>query len=266
MCLFAVVGCALIPASPRSSSQLSNRPVLPPIQASPEAILLEVFFLERPAEDHLLTTGVWKDIDQIGSLATETRMLLHDNGLRIGNVSSNPPPSVQRLLGRVTEIQDDTTEGSRPMMGFRRYVSPGVETEIPTGIVRDQCEISVREGDRTKSLQYVQAGCVFRMKASRLQEGWVRVDFLPEIHHGGQQTRFTPTENGFLLRGGQEIDVRNGQRFSVTMNVGELILVTSTCDAEGTLGDRFFCHTDHGMAKQRVLVVRVIDSGHSSAH
>ena len=48
--------------------------MLPPIQAVPDAIQLEVFFIERPQEDPLLSTGIWKDVDQIGAVpVTETR-------------------------------------------------------------------------------------------------------------------------------------------------------------------------------------------------
>ena len=78
--------------------------------------------------------------------------------------------------------------------------------------------------------------------------------------------RRTPTEEEWSLRMGQNVDVRHAQRFSLTMNVGELALITSTAGDEGTLGDRFFCYDDRGMKKQRVLVVRIVDSGQPTAN
>ena len=40
-----------------------------PIQASPDAVQLDVCFLERPAEDPLLVSEVWKEVDDDGGIA-----------------------------------------------------------------------------------------------------------------------------------------------------------------------------------------------------
>jgi hypothetical protein len=240
-----------------------GRPVLPPIQAAPDSIQLELFFLERPAEDYLLNSAIWKEVDQLGALPTETQEILNSNGFRVGNVSSNPPPTVQKLLGMVSEIPMDSAE-TKPLMGFSRYVPPGFETEIPTGIVHDQAEFQIREKSQIKKVVYDQAVCVLRMKASRLQEGWVRVDFQPEIHHGEKRMRRVAANDDFCLRMSQQVDVRIAQRFSLTMNVGERALITCNPNSEETLGEKFFCRDDDGMKKQRVLIVRVVDSGKPS--
>jgi hypothetical protein len=245
---------------PAHSTSAKNS-LLPPIQASPEAVQLDVFLLERPAEDHLLAAGIWKDVDQIGPLSSETRDSLRDNGLRLGIVSSNPPPSVQKLLGLMAEIPTDSPEYTKPLMGRHQFLPPGIETEISTGIEHEQCEFLAHDGERTKALTFERASCILRMKAHRLHDGWVRVDFQPEIHHGDKVMRATPTDKEWSFRGGQNIDVRRSQRFSVEMNVGEMALITATPDDESTMGDRFFCHTDQGLKKQRVLVVRVVGSG-----
>ena len=265
MCLFAVLGCSLFPTTEKQTLNTVGRPVLPPIQAGPDAIQLEVFFIERPAEDHLLNSAIWKEVDQLGALPAETQEILSSNGFRVGNVSSNPPPTVQKLLGMVSEIPLDSSENSKPLMGFRRYVPPGLETEIPSGIVHDQAEFQIREKNQVKKIVYDQAGCVLRMKASRLQDGWVRVDFQPEIHHGEKRMRRVAANDDFSLRMSQQVDVRVAQRFSLTMNVGERALITCSPNSEETLGDKFFCHDDDGMKKQRVLIVRVVDSGQQSA-
>lgn len=148
-------------------------------------------------------------------------------------------------------------------MGRHQFLAPGVETEIPTGIIHDQCEFQFKEGGRIKTGVYENVNCVLRMKASRLQEGWVRIDFQPEIHHGEHQMRRTAADEEWSLRMSQKIDVRIAQRFSMTMNIGELALITASPNDEGTLGDRFFCREDQGMKKQRVLVVRIVDGGGS---
>jgi hypothetical protein len=211
----------------------------------------------------LLATGIWKEVDESGAIPYQIRENLHENGFRLGHVSANPPPAIQKLLGMVAEFPTESPENARPLMGRHQYLPPGGEAEIPTSIDYGHCDFVVREADRTKTLGYDRVSCVLRMKANRLEDGWVRVDFQPEIHHGDKQLRHTPTDDGWALRGGQNVDVRHAQRFSVTMNVGEMALITSTSDDEGTLGDRFFCHEDRGMKRQRVLIVRVVNSGKS---
>ena len=263
--LFAVLGCSLFPKTETKTGNIVGRPVLPPIQASADSIQLEVFFLERPAEDHLLNSAIWKEVDQLGALPTETQEILSANGFRVGNVSSNPPPTVQKLLGMVSEIPIDSAESTKPLMGFSRYVPPGIETEIPTGVVHEQSEFEIREKNQVKKVVYDQASCVLRMKASRLQEGWVRIDFQPEIHHGEKKMRRVAADDDWSLRMGQQVDVRVAQRFSLTMNVGERALITCTPDSEESLGNKFFCHDDDGMKKQRVLIVRVVDAGQQPA-
>src|SRR5262249_19937854 len=143
-----------------------------------------------------------------------------------GHASSNPPPAVQKLLGMVAEIPTETHEKARPLMGRHQYLPPGGEAEIPTGIEHAHCDFEIRDKGRTKTVDYDQVSCVLRMKTNRLEEGWVRVDFQPEIHYGNSQMRYTPTDEGWAHRGGQNIDVRQSQRFSVTMNVGEMALIT----------------------------------------
>ena len=260
--LFTILGCTLFPPSQTSTIHSSGRPVLPPIQAAPDSIQLEVFFIERPAEDHLITTGIWKEVDQLGSLTSETREILRENGFRVGNVSSNPPPSVQKLLGMAAEIPADSAENAKPILGRRQFLAPGVETEIPTGIIHEKSEFHLHEGSVSKTIEYENVRGVLRMKANRWQEGWVRVDFQPEIHHGDQQVRHSAAAEGMELRLSQKIDVRYAQRFSLKMNVGELALITSVPTHEGTLGEGFFCYEDRGLKKQRVLIVRIVDPGH----
>lgn len=266
-CCCALVGCALFPSSSKITTTTSKRSILPPLQASPEAIQLDIFFLERPAEDPLLSTVVWKEVDQVGVLTTDNRDSLQENGFRIGRVSSNPPPSIQRLLGLVADIPHDSPEYTKPQMGRHQFLLPGAEAEIATGIERDQCEFLLKGKGEAKTLEYERVGCVLRMKAHRLQDGWVRVDFQPEIHHGDRRLRHDAAHANWAYRAGQDIDKLLDHRFSATMNVGEMIMITSTTGNDASLGDRFFCQEAGGANSQlnhklqKVLFVRVVNTG-----
>ncbi|MBS0206057.1 MAG: hypothetical protein JSS49_24455 [Planctomycetes bacterium] len=270
VCVF--VGCSLFPNGDPGRAIRSLRPSLPPIQTSHEAVQLEVFFVDRPADDPLLGPALWREVDQISAIPAETRESLEQNGFQVGHVGSSPPVTVQTLMGLVTDLTSNDTSNGKPMFGMRKRLSPGVETQIQASNAIDQCSIKVVDGPRTKTCEYDQVRCMFRLKSARLRDGWVRIDFQPEIHHGELRARITPTEDslaasGFSGPGGwayqnrQKVDVRHAQHFSLTLNVGEIAIVTALTDPPDSMGRSFFCREEDGRLMQRVLIVRVADGG-----
>lgn len=260
-----LMGCSVFPASDAVSRAESRRPSLPPIQASREAIQLEVLFIERPADDPLLGSMLWREVDQIAAISAETRDLLRQNGFRVGHVGSSLPPTVQTLLGLVgataTSNSNVGPNGTMPLVGNRKILPPGIDTEVQTGEEHEACQVVIVQGDQSKRHEYQNARSLFRMKSERLQEGWVRIDFQPEIHHGEHRVRHTPTDEGWAYRSRQNVDAKHAHQFSLTMNVGEVAIITAAPDQPESMGQLFFCRDDNGIPKQRVLIVRVADAG-----
>lgn len=270
ICLFA--GCTLFPGDIPVKSVSRNRPSLPPIRTTNDAIQLEVFLVDRPADDPLLGQTLWREVDQIAAIPAETREILHQNGFLIGHAGSSPPVAVQTLLGLVTDVSSNDSSDGKPMMGLRKRLPPGVETEVQASNPIEKCQIRIVDGAREKTCDYEQMRCMFRLKSARLRDGWVRIDFQPEIHHGELRARYTPTDEsltstGFSGPGGwayqsrQKVDARRAQQFSLTMNVGEIAIITASPDHADSLGARFFRRDDDGGMKQRLLIVRVADGG-----
>ncbi len=256
-----LTGCSLFPTDDAVSNIESRRPTLPPIQTSREAIQLEVLFVERPADDPLLGPMLWREVDQIAAIPAETRELLQQNGFRVGHVGSSLPPTVQTLLGIVGRGDVGGNPNALPLVGSRKSLPPGMDTEVQTGEERESCQVRIVQGDQAKLRDYQFARSLFRMKSARLQDGWVRIDFQPEIHHGEHRVRHTPTDEGWAFRSRQNIDAKHAHQFSLTMNVGEVAIITAAPDQPETMGDLFFCRDDNGIKKQRVLIVRVADAG-----
>lgn len=256
-----LIGCSLFPVGDVVEKVESKRLSLPPIQAARDAIQLEVLFVERPADDPLVGQLLWREVDQIAAIPPETRELLRQNGFRVGHVGSNLPPTVQKLLGLAGEIESADGANAKPLVGNRKILPPGVDTEVQTGDERESCQLKIVHEDRVKLQEYQHARSLLRMKSVRLQDGWVRVDFQPEIHHGENRVRHTPTDEGWAFRSRQNIDARHAHQFSLTMNVGELAIITAEPDHPESLGELFFCRDDNGLKKQRVLIVRVADAG-----
>ncbi len=267
LCAFA--GCSLFPGGGPAKSIELNRPSLPPIQTTNDAVQLEVFFVDRPADDPLLGPLLWREVDQIAAIPAETRELLQQNGFQIGHVGSSPPQAVQSLMGLVTDVGSNDNTSGKPMVGLRKRLPPGIETEVQASYPIDKCQIKIAEGQRTKTYDYDQVRCMFRLKSARLRDGWIRIDFQPEIHHGELRVRHTPTEEGleqnlnlgWAFQNRQKVDVRHAQQFSLTMNVGEIAIITAAPDHPESMGEWFFRRNDNGSMKQRLLIVRVADGG-----
>lgn len=261
LCVFG--GCSLFPATELGKTVRSNRPSLPPITAAADSVQLEVFFVDRPADDPLLGPSLWREVDQIAAIPAETREILHENGFLVGLAGSNPPAAVQTLLNMVTDINASETQSSKPMVGLRKLLPPGVETEVQASNPIEKCRVNIVDGRRTKPQEFENVRGMFRVKSARLRDGWVRIDFQPEIHHGELKVRTTSTPEGWIYQNRQNIDVRHAQQFSVTMNVGEIAIITSSSDNPDSMGELFFRRGEDAGKMQRILVVRVADGGKS---
>jgi hypothetical protein len=261
--VYVIAGCSIFPSGEGAKRLELNRPSLPPIQTSQESIQLEVVFVDRPAGDPVLGPLLWREVDQVAAIPAETRDMLQQNGFQVGHVSSSPPVAVQKLLGLVSDVRANDDNDGQHMVGSRKILPPGIDTELQSSEAIEKCAMTIVEGSRTKTYEYEQVRCMFRMKSVRLSDGWVRIDFLPEIHHGDLRLRHTPTDEGWVNRNRQKVDARHAQKFSLTMNVGEMVIITAAPDQSDSMGERFFCRDDNGTKLQRLLIVRVADAGRS---
>ena len=257
-------GCSLFNSGDSVKSIALNRPSLPPIQPARDAVQLEVFFVDRPADDPLLGQPLWREVDQIAAIPAETREILNKNGFQIGHSGSCPPQAIQTLLGLVADAGSSEDPHRKPMIGLRKCLPPGIETELQASDPRNHCRVYVADAAGIKLCEFENARCVFRLKSARLRDGWIKIDFQPEIHHGELKARHTPTNEGWTYQNRQKIDVRHAQQFSLTMNVGEIAVITANSDHPESMGELFFRRDDDGGMKQRLLIVRVADGGTSS--
>lgn len=257
-CVTLVFGCALFTPSDTSPAIETHRPLLPPLRAAAGAVQLQVIFVERPAEDPLVTQLVWQEVDEVGVAAPPLRAVLHENGLRIGQCGASVPPALQTLLGFVTEVSSTDTAA---MSGRQLSLLSGQDTEVVVCDSLETCTVRYVLNAQEDAVEFQHARGLFRLRPVRLQDGWVRLEFTPEIHHGESRMRHTPTDEGWALRAGQKADVRYQLKFQVTLNSGEMVIVGASDSPADTLGQTFFRHEQSGRINQRLLVIRVADAG-----
>lgn len=248
---------SLPPGTPSSPSATAFK--LPTLVAPRDSVEVDIVFVDRPVNDPLLGKTLWREVDQVGTLSADQRAALRDAGLLVGHVGSSPPEALQSLLNLADEDHERQRREANgiPKTAARRVALPGgADTEIWSNEPVAQRAIDLPEG---KHLELTNVRGVLRLKAERSQEGWARLDFTPELHHGQTGTRPFAAATGWIYRTTQEVIPCFAQRFSAYLNVGEMLVLTCDRDRSGTLGQSLFQFEDSTGPKQRLVVVRLAD-------
>jgi hypothetical protein len=231
-------GCALFD---RPATQLFNKAFrLPPISLPPNAIQLDIGYVERPVGDPRMGPDLWSNTDELSSIDREHRTILASNGFRVGVVGSNPPQPLQEMLRMKPEFVDDpASERAKGMSGQSIVVQSGGRTEVLTSKPYPACTIVLpsRHGPIKRSLTNVI--CKYQITAHWLHPGWIELSFVPQIHYGEEKDRLSIGEGGWQHENRQLKETFIEQKFQVKLHLGEMVLLTSS-DAEGGLGELFF--------------------------
>lgn len=253
-------GCALFNRNDDDIAAESVRDVVgrPPDRITRDTIQLEVLLLDRPENDPLLGRILWDDVDEIGAVELNVRERLNSNGLRVGVAGSTLPQALQTLLESsrkgLTFLPEDKRRlsNSPPIM-----LLAGTDTLVKTTPPARR-SINITGGRLNKPLELNDAVCAFRVKANRLQDGWARLEFTPEIHHGANRVRHQANDVGWEMRASQDIELLYDQRFEIMLNVGETAVVSCGQPDPNSVGHHFFSNES---GEQRLMIVRLADLG-----
>lgn len=243
----------------------AKRSSLPAMRRVRDTVGLEIVFAERPLNDPLLTNAsLWEGVDTVGELTPDVRKRLQFHGFKVGHMSATLNAAVETLLGLKSEATGARTPVGRMQLAGQRIFRPvGGDTEVQTS--RYFPAISVRLDDSAEPFDASNARCVLRVKVAQLDDGFAKLEFTPEIHHGRLGWRPIATEMGLQGTTAQKIRHCFDQRFSLTLNTGEMAVITADSNPADSLGRLFFVDGERGARTQRVLFVRLADVAKSSA-
>jgi hypothetical protein len=214
---------------------------LPALQAPPGSMQLDVVYVERPAGDPLLGQKLWQHVDQVASIDAAARGLLRHNGLRMGIVGANPPMALQRMLGLKSDFAyEPVAEQDKQLVGRHFFLVSGGETEIQISQPYLKCSLNLISANSTEPLHFENAVCKFRVRATRLQDGWAQLEFVPQVQYGQEQQRYVVGDAGWKFQSGQQTETFFLHRFEIRLSTGDMLVVTAEDDAPGTLGQLFF--------------------------
>ena len=214
---------------------------LPNLQAPPGSIQLDVVYVERPVGDRLLGRELWQHVDEVAAMDAEGRRLLRQNGLRVGIVGANPPVALQRMLGLKSDFTyEPDAEQAKQLVGRHLFLVSGGETDIQISQPYPECALRLVTEEAPAPLRFQNAVCHFRVRATRLQDGWAQLEFVPQVQHGDDQHRYVVGEAGWRYQTGRETESFFRQRFEVKLGTGDMAVITSEDDSPGSLGQLFF--------------------------
>jgi hypothetical protein len=244
-------GCALFNPGSAVERITAERPFLPPLQPERNVIDLEVYFVDRVVGDPTIADGLWRAVNQAaGPLSTHAK--LRSEGIQYGVAPSSAPPALQSLIFRGFSQSSTKVTSCRhvPLMN-------GAASPIHVGTLPAHCVVPSSGKRGVGAVTVEQGECLFKVAAERLQEGWVKVAFLPQIHHGAERVRPVAGDERWKSENSRLIETYYDQEFSLELNTGEFVVVGLAEDRPGTLGHLFFRSGDAENRFQRVMIVRL---------
>ena len=127
--------------------------------------------------------------------------------MRVGIVGANPPVAMQRMLGLKSDFAyEPDAEQAKQLVGRRFFLVSGGETDIQVSQPYAACTLNLFSAGATEPLQFENAVCKFRMQATRLQDGWVQLEFVPQVSYGDDSVRTVVGDTGWRYQNGQQTE------------------------------------------------------------
>jgi hypothetical protein len=255
--LFCAAGCKVVEPRAQGHSPLVS------LSSGSEQLTLEVFSAPVPLADPRLET-LWSEVDE-QSLASELRRDLHQNGLRVGIVGPHlPDPLAEMLKITDTRVQERSLVALDPEPGVvLRVLQPriGHRQELRLGEPRDQVTILRSHDGQVDGKCYQKAECLLALRVMGETDGRVRLELVPELHHGEMKAHAVGSEGVFIWKPERAKQVYHDLKIATTLGPGQMIVLTWAPERQGSIGQAFFVQQGGEKPMQKLWVIRVAQAG-----
>jgi hypothetical protein len=256
--VLSVAGCTTMHTAGKS-------PLTRP-QMSPDSVVLEIFFVRFPLGQQDAHGPLWGQVDE-QQIANETRRQLLQNGFRVGLVSGQVPPPLERLMelkdkpapGKTTASQVKLNEMDAEPRVVRRHLQlrAGQRSEIIASDIRERMSVLTCEDGKVCGSTYPQAQGILAIKAFPEAGGQTRIEVTPEVHYGEPKQRYVGDAGAMRLEASRSHRVFDKMTISATLAPGYMLVARCLDDRPGTLGQQFLTSDDSGRRDQRLLLIRL---------
>jgi hypothetical protein len=264
LALLSMVGCA-------SAIHQGKSPLLP-VKMSADSVVLDIFLVRFPFGSPDANEKLWEEVDE-QPFAPQLRERLARNGFRVGLVTGQMPMELSKLMelgdkpaanGKIEESNVKNIDMKPHVLRQHSQLRPGRRSEIQASGVYEQLPVLVSDDGRLRGQTYSQAQGLFALKAFPQPDGQVRLELVPELHHGQHRQKWE-VEQGAAMRLVVERpkDVFDTLAISANLSPGALLVLSSLPNRPGSLGHHFFTEKSE-REEQKLLVVRLSQTQHDT--
>lgn len=261
--LVATGACTRIP-KPEGKSPLARA------QMSPGACVLDIFFVRFPHADREANGPLWNEIDE-QRLPCELRRQLAQNGFRVGLVGGQMPIRLAQMLeltdktataGQCQQVRLAEMESAPAVVRHHLPLPPGRRREIVASGVCEKLSVLRSTPGGLCGESYTDAQGVLAVEAFPEPDGRVRLEFVPEVHHGQYAQRISGHQQAFRIETSRSQRAFEEMAFSVRLTPGDMLVVSGLPNRPGSLGHGFFTYERAGYQEQKLLVIRLSQTQH----
>jgi hypothetical protein len=214
----------------------------PPL--GPDAVLMDVAVIERPAGDRYLNGELWECADE-HAVPLEQKTVLDDNGFRVGHVIGSTPGKLQALL---------TSE--RHCIYHRRQILPAGKS-LTLLVGRTVPEARYQIGQEPEVVLERAQACLVAVP-TLTRDGHTRLQFTPQFRHGETLPEYEAASDlsGWVLSYGRRNKTYPALAWEVSLAPNEYVLIGAAADNPQAVGYQCFVQDDGEAATQRLLVIR----------
>jgi hypothetical protein len=243
--LALAAGCVTEPPAHRDAGLAQG--AQPPL--GPDGVVLELVLLERPVGDRYLNGPLWDSADE-HAVPVEQKVVLEDNGFRVGRVVGATPRELQKLL---------TSERYCVYKPERKILPAGKPLTLPVG--RPVPGVRYQLG-QAPEVVLDKAQALLALLPTLTADGRTRLHFTPEVRYGDTLPEYqvAPDRSDYVLTYRQPRKTYPELSWEVTLAPNEYVLIGAALDRPQSLGYQCFIQEDDESAGQRLLVLRTARS------
>ncbi len=225
---------------------------------------LEASIVSRPLNDARIRRYVWEELDESGLMAPEVRQGLNECGFRVGVAGSATPWALQSLAQeavaahRSQDVQQVAESLNQTSIGPAFSLMPNGKSMLEVQSQLDVNRLPINKFAELSTLRDRRGlKCVFEVSVKELNNDWVLLNVLPQIHAGATTTRLSISGASDQLPVRQNIVPLYEQQFTVKLLAGEVAVIGYHENSDWCLGRLFFQPDSSSSGSERLLMIRM---------
>ncbi len=226
---------------------------------------LEATIAIRPPNDARIRRLVWEELDESGIMAPDLRSQLNKNGFRVGVAANSSPWALQSLAqdAMAARRKDDIQTAPNMMQsgvgGSTFSLIQGGKSFIEIQTELNSLKLPLNQIPELASLRdRSDLKCTFEVTVAELNDEWVMLNLIPQIHSGTLSQRLSVDGPSEQLPVRQNMLPLYEHQFNVKLLSGEVAVLGLHDSGKWNLGRLFFQPESGSSASEKILMLRMV--------